>query len=76
MQNDYLGAFSNLTPRPVERIDELLELVAADWKRTGSDQRFFQYLFNLQSALDLPKDPYNVEDSDLIAKLQTRAGQG
>jgi len=75
MHEDSLNDYSTLTPRPADRINELLELVAADWKRSGNDQRFFQYLANLQHDLDLPKDPYDVEDSSLIALLRERTAQ-
>jgi len=76
MYEDSRNDYSNLTPRPVDRISVLLELVAADWKRSGSDQRFFQYLVNLQHDLELPKDPYDVEDGSLIALLRERSAQG
>ena len=63
-------------PRPESRIDELLGLLTADWKRSGSDQRFFQYVFDLQHRLGLPEDPYNVEDSTLIAHLKNEGTSG
>lgn len=60
-------------PRPEERIDELLALLAADWKRSGSDQRFFQYIANLQHRLGLPADAYQFEDTALISRLTAGA---
>ena len=60
----------NGTPRPEARIGELLELLAADWKRSGCDQRFFQYIANLQHRLGLPADAYHFEDQDLIERLR------
>lgn len=57
------------TPRPEARIGELLELLAEDWKRSGPDQRFFQYIANLQHRLGLPADAYNVEDDEVIERL-------
>ncbi|MCW2132708.1 hypothetical protein [Arthrobacter sp. VKM Ac-2550] len=60
--------FAGLPERPRDRIDLLLGLIAADWKRTGSDQRFFQYVTNLQRRLNVG-DGYMVEDYDLIAAL-------
>lgn len=67
------GTFSR-PPRPEPRIDELLGLLAADWKASGSDQRFFQYVHNLQHRLGLPADSYHVEDSALIGHLTAAAG--
>lgn len=61
------------TPRPEGRIGELLELLAEDWKRSGPDQRFFQYLENLRHRLGLPADAYNVEDASLIERLREHA---
>lgn len=60
--------FAGLPARPRDRIDLLLGLIAADWKRTGSDQRFFQYILNLQHRLGVD-DGYMFEDYDLIASL-------
>lgn len=60
--------FAGLPPRPRDRIDLLLGLIAADWKRSGSDQRFFQYVANLQHRLGVD-DGYVFEDHDLIAAL-------
>lgn len=60
----------NGAPRPEERIDELLALLSADWKRSGCDQRFFQYLANLQHRLGLPTDAYQFEDQALIERLR------
>lgn len=60
--------FKGLPERPRERIDRLLELIAEDWKRSGSDQRFFQYLANLADRLGV-EDSYTVEDSELIEWL-------
>lgn len=57
------------TPRPESRIDELLGLLAEDWKRSGSDQRFFQYVSNLQHRLGLQGDVYNFEDQALIERF-------
>lgn len=62
------------TPRPEGRIDELLELLAEDWKRYGPDQRFFQYLDNLKHRLGLPADVYNFEDDELIERLRESPG--
>ncbi|MCC3299684.1 hypothetical protein [Arthrobacter caoxuetaonis] len=56
--------------RPETRIDELLSLLEADWKRSGSDQRFFQYVENLRHRLDLSFDTYFLEDDALIAYLK------
>ena len=61
----------NGPPRPESRIDELLGLLADDWKASGSDQRFFQYVYNLQHRLGLPEDPYNVEDTALVDQLKS-----
>lgn len=60
--------FAGLPARPRDRIDLLLGLIAADWKRTGSDQRFFQYILNLQHRLGVDGG-YMFEDYDLIASL-------
>ncbi|WP_139005461.1 hypothetical protein [Arthrobacter crystallopoietes] len=60
--------FAGLPARPRDRIDLLLGLIAADWKRSGSDQRFFQYVANLQHRLGV-EDGYVFEDHDLIAAL-------
>lgn len=60
--------FAGLPARPRDRIDLLLGLIAADWKRSGSDQRFFQYIVNLQHRLGVD-DGYLIEDYDLIAAL-------
>ena len=59
----------NGAPRPEARIGELLELLAEDWKRSGPDQRFFQYLENLKHRLGLPADAYNVDDQALISHI-------
>lgn len=61
-------------PRPESRIDELLGLLAADWKRSGSDQRFFQYVENLRYRLGLQSDAYFFEDDALISYLTAEAG--
>lgn len=61
-------------PRPEARIDDLLGLLAADWKKSGTDQRFFQYVENLRHRLGLAADPYHVEDTELIARLQADSG--
>lgn len=63
----------NGTPRPAERIDELLALLAADWKRSGCDQRFFQYIANLQHRLGAKGDAYHFEDTALISHLTAGA---
>lgn len=60
--------------RPEGRIDELLAVLAADWKRTGSDQRFFQYVENLRHRLGISTDPYFFEDDALIGYLRAEAG--
>lgn len=60
-------------PRPEPRIDELLALMAADWKRSGSDQRFFQYIENLPYRLGVQSDAYFLEDEALIDMLRSQA---
>lgn len=60
-------------PRPETRIDDLLSLLAEDWKKSGSDQRFFQYILNLQSRLGLPTDAFFLEDDTLIRMLKETA---
>lgn len=64
----------NGPPRPDSRIDELLSLLAEDWKASGSDQRFFQYIFNLKQRLGLPADSYNIEDAALVGQLKSNPG--
>lgn len=49
-------------PEDSERIDRLLELIAADWKRTVPEQGFFQYAAGLAGRL-------GTEDSELIELL-------
>lgn len=59
-------------PRPEARIDELLGLLAADWKRSGSDQRFFQYVENLQHRLGAGSYAYVLEDDTLMEMLRSQ----
>lgn len=56
--------------RSEERIDELLGLLAADWKHSGSDQRFFQYVENLRHRLGVQPDAYFFGDDALIGMLR------
>lgn len=60
--------FEGFPERLPERIDLLIGLIAADWKRTGPDQRFFQYLENLTRRLGF-EDAYMLEDHDVIQAL-------
>ncbi|WP_336716271.1 hypothetical protein [Arthrobacter sp. USHLN218] len=66
--------FAGLPARPRDRIDLLLGLIAFDWKRSGSDQRFFQYVANLQHRLGVD-DGYTFEDHNLIAALSVSQGE-
>ncbi|MGK3708850.1 hypothetical protein [Arthrobacter sp. IK3] len=68
------GIFSG-PPRPASRIEELLALLAEDWKRSGSDQRFFQYVDNLRQRLGVDFDTYYLEDDALDAFLRGPAGR-
>ena len=61
------------SPRPEARIDEMLGLLAADWKRSGSDQRFFQYIENLQHRLGVSSYAYMLEDDALMEMLRSQA---
>ncbi|MFD1210751.1 hypothetical protein ACFQ36_01685 [Arthrobacter sp. GCM10027362] len=65
-----------LPERDRKRIDLLLALVAQDWKRTGHDQRFFQYAANLAHSLGAGEDPFMAEDDAVIEALLARAGHG
>lgn len=68
--------FEGRPERPRERIDLLLTLVEQDWRRTGADQRFFQYVTNLAYDLTGSKDAYLVEDDAVIEALRKRADNG
>lgn len=64
--------FDGHPERPRERIDLLLALVSEYWKRSGADQRFFQYLANLAHDLIGAKDAFMVEDETVIEALRSR----
>ncbi|MFD1210739.1 hypothetical protein ACFQ36_01620 [Arthrobacter sp. GCM10027362] len=64
--------FDGLLERPEKRIDLLLALVAQDWKRTGIDLHFFQYVANLAHDLGAGEDPFMVEDDVVIEALLAR----
>lgn len=62
--------FEDTPERRPERIDLLMSLLLEDWRRTGQDQRFFQYIANLQHRVGTGDDAWNFEDAALIAALQ------
>ncbi|MFD1211115.1 hypothetical protein ACFQ36_03535 [Arthrobacter sp. GCM10027362] len=68
--------FEGLPERDRKRIDLLLALIAQDWKRTGPDQRFFQYVANRADDLGVGEEPFMVEDDAVIEALLARAGHG
>jgi hypothetical protein len=72
MTNDPLDGHPE---RPRERINLLLALVSEDWKRSGADQRFFQYFANLAQDLIGAKDTFMVEDDTVIEALRARTDQ-
>lgn len=68
------SGFFDGPPRPESRIEELLSLLAEDWKASRSDQRFFQYVENLRHRLGISTDSYFFEDDALIGYLTAEVG--
>jgi len=66
-------------PRPEERIDAMLKLLAAAWRR-HPDQRLGQIIGNAarvenSAAESSYRDPFDVEDDEMWAGLQRLAGE-
>jgi len=61
--------YKNWDPYSEERIDTFLQIIGEQWKKTGPDYRFFQFLFNVGVGPLGDTHCYHIEEHELLKAL-------